>query len=140
PLHRGAGAGARKGLVGGDDGAAAAAAPAVGGAADGGRGAALGSAPRVHLLGLVSDGGVHSSLGHLLALVELARARGAEDVVIHAFTDGRDTLPRAGAGFLAQLDRLAGARVGSVIGRYWAMDRDRRWDRTQRAYDLVVHG
>jgi len=139
-LNLGAGAVVRQDLVRVDDAVAAGAAPGVGLAANEVLRAALGDAPRVHLLGLVSDGGVHSSLGHLLALVELARARGAEDVVIHAFTDGRDTLPRAGAGFLAQLDRLAGARVGSVIGRYWAMDRDRRWDRTQRAYDLVVHG
>ena len=102
--------------------------------------AALGGAERVHLVGLTSDGGVHSSMAHLLALIELARAQGVDDVVVHAFTDGRDTLPHAGAGFLAELDRLAGARVGSVIGRYWAMDRDARWERTQRAYDLLVHG
>ncbi len=114
--------------------------------------AALADARRVHLIGLVSDGGVHSSLEHLLALIALYRARAtrargmpakdaivAEDVIVHAFTDGRDTLPHAGAGFLAQLDATEGARVGSVVGRYWAMDRDRRWDRTQRAYDLLVH-
>jgi 2,3-bisphosphoglycerate-independent phosphoglycerate mutase len=96
---------------------------------------------RVHLLGLVSDGGVHSSLEHLRALVALGDelALGA-DLVVHAFTDGRDTLPHAGAGYLAELDNITGARVGSVIGRYWAMDRDRRWDRTQRAYDMLVHG
>jgi 2,3-bisphosphoglycerate-independent phosphoglycerate mutase len=97
-------------------------------------------AERVHLIGLVSDGGVHSSLEHLRALIALARRRGVEDVVVHAFTDGRDTLPHAGAGYLAELDRDPGARVGSVIGRYWAMDRDSRWERTQRAYDLLVHG
>jgi 2,3-bisphosphoglycerate-independent phosphoglycerate mutase len=113
---------------------------------------------RVHLLGLVSDGGVHSSLEHLRALIELAAEQGVEDLVVHAFTDGRDTLPHAGAGYLAELDGIAGGasvhgtagrasgrpargmRVGSVIGRYWAMDRDRRWDRTQRAYDALVHG
>jgi 2,3-bisphosphoglycerate-independent phosphoglycerate mutase len=94
----------------------------------------------VHLLGLVSDGGVHSSLAHLRALIDLGRTLGAGDVVVHAFTDGRDTLPHAGAGYLAELDRAHGARVGSVIGRYWAMDRDRRWERTQRAYDMLVHG
>jgi 2,3-bisphosphoglycerate-independent phosphoglycerate mutase len=93
----------------------------------------------VHLLGLVSDGGVHSSLGHLRALIDLGRTLGAGDVVVHAFTDGRDTLPHAGARYLAELDRGHGARVGSVIGRYWAMDRDRRWERTQRAYDMLVH-
>jgi 2,3-bisphosphoglycerate-independent phosphoglycerate mutase len=107
--------------------------------------AALEDADRVHLIGLVSDGGVHSSLDHLLALIECARAQPAastgerKDVIVHAFTDGRDTLPHAGAGYLAQLDATDGARLGSVVGRYWAMDRDRRWDRTQRAYDLLVH-
>ena len=95
---------------------------------------------RVHLLGLVSDGGVHSSLEHLLALIGMARGLGVEDLVVHAFTDGRDTLPHAGAGFVSELDRMPGVRLGSVIGRYWAMDRDRRWDRTQRAYDMLVHG
>ncbi|MCW3025376.1 MAG: phosphoglycerate mutase, 2,3-bisphosphoglycerate-independent [Solirubrobacterales bacterium] len=102
--------------------------------------AALTAAGRVHLLGLVSDGGVHSSLQHLRALVELGEALAVEDLVVHAFTDGRDTLPHAGAGYLAAVDGMSAARVGSVIGRYWAMDRDRRWDRTQRAYDLLVHG
>jgi 2,3-bisphosphoglycerate-independent phosphoglycerate mutase len=102
--------------------------------------AAFADSERVHLLGLVSDGGVHSSLEHLLALIEMGRVLGAEDVVVQAFTDGRDTLPHAGAGYLAELDGTPGARVGSVVGRYWAMDRDRRWDRTQRAYDLLVHG
>jgi 2,3-bisphosphoglycerate-independent phosphoglycerate mutase len=97
-------------------------------------------AERVHLIGLVSDGGVHSSLAHLLALIALARERGVRDVVVHAFTDGRDTLPHAGVEYLAELDRTPGARVGSVVGRYWAMDRDRRWDRTQRAYDMLVLG
>jgi len=102
--------------------------------------AALDSAARVHLLGLVSDGGVHSSLAHLKALIALANERGAQEVVVHAFTDGRDTLPHAGAGYLAELDDTPGARVGTVIGRYWAMDRDRRWERTQRAYDMLVLG
>jgi 2,3-bisphosphoglycerate-independent phosphoglycerate mutase len=95
---------------------------------------------RVHLLGLVSDGGVHSSLAHLRALVAIAREQGVEDLVVHAFTDGRDTLPHAGAGYLAELDATDGMRVGSVIGRYWAMDRDSRWERVQRAYDMLVHG
>ena len=95
---------------------------------------------RVHLLGLVSDGGVHSSLAHLRALVAIAREQGVEDLVVHAFTDGRDTLPHAGVGYLAELDATEGMRVGSVVGRYWAMDRDRRWERVQRAYDMLVHG
>jgi 2,3-bisphosphoglycerate-independent phosphoglycerate mutase len=102
--------------------------------------AAFAGAERVHLLGLVSDGGVHSSFDHLLALISLARTLEVEDLVVHAFTDGRDTLPHAGGGFLQKLDATAGVRVGSVIGRYWAMDRDRRWDRTQRAYDMLIHG
>ena len=102
--------------------------------------AALAGAERVHLIGLVSDGGVHSSLDHLRALVRLGGELGVGDLVVHAFTDGRDTLPHSGAGFLAELDAIGGVRVGSVVGRYWAMDRDRRWQRTQRAYDLLVHG
>ena len=102
--------------------------------------AAFAGAERVHLLGLVSDGGVHSSLAHVRALIALGHGLAVRDLVVHAFTDGRDTLPHAGAGYLAELERTAGARVGSVIGRYWAMDRDRRWDRTQRAYDMLVHG
>jgi 2,3-bisphosphoglycerate-independent phosphoglycerate mutase len=103
--------------------------------------AAFTGAPRVHLLGLVSDGGVHSSLEHLRALIALGGelAPGA-DVVLHAFTDGRDTLPHAGASYLAELDATKDVRVGSVVGRYWAMDRDKRWERTQRAYDMLVHG
>jgi 2,3-bisphosphoglycerate-independent phosphoglycerate mutase len=134
-LNLGAGAVVRQDLVRIDDAIAA-----------GGLGesdvlrAAFAGAARVHLLGLVSDGGVHSSLEHLRALIALARERGVEDLVLHAFTDGRDTLPHAGAGYLSDLEREPGARIGSVVGRYWAMDRDRRWDRTQRAYDLLVHG
>jgi 2,3-bisphosphoglycerate-independent phosphoglycerate mutase len=102
--------------------------------------AAFSEAERVHLIGLVSDGGVHSSLDHLRALVGLGHSLAAKDIVVHAFTDGRDTLPHAGAGFLRELERVPAARVGSVVGRYWAMDRDRRWERTQRAYDMLVHG
>jgi 2,3-bisphosphoglycerate-independent phosphoglycerate mutase len=107
-------------------------------------GRALADAERVHLIGLTSDGGVHSGPKHVRALIELAAARGVADLVIHAFTDGRDTLPDSGAAFLEQVERWcadAGAgRVGSVVGRYFAMDRDQRWDRTQQAYDLLVHG
>ena len=97
-------------------------------------------AERLHLIGLVSDGGVHSSDRHLKALIELAAAKGVPDVVVHAFTDGRDTSPKGGAKYLADVEALDGARVGSVIGRYFAMDRDGRWDRIQKAYDLLVHG
>jgi 2,3-bisphosphoglycerate-independent phosphoglycerate mutase len=105
--------------------------------------AAVQDAPRVHLIGLVSDGGVHSGWSHLEALIAMA-AEASDEVVVHAFTDGRDTLPDSGAGFLERVQkwcaRADGARVGSVVGRYWAMDRDQRWERTQKAYDLLVHG
>jgi len=101
---------------------------------------ALSGPGRVHLIGLVSHGGVHSSLTHLLGLVSIAAGLGADDVVVHAFTDGRDTAPHAGIDALRELEEAGGARVGSVTGRYWAMDRDGRWERTQRAYDLLVAG
>jgi 2,3-bisphosphoglycerate-independent phosphoglycerate mutase len=97
--------------------------------------AAFKDAARVHLIGLVSDGGVHSSDRHLKALIELA----GEGAIVHAFTDGRDTSPTGGAKYLADVESW-GARVGSVVGRYFAMDRDKRWDRIQKAYDLLVHG
>jgi 2,3-bisphosphoglycerate-independent phosphoglycerate mutase len=98
------------------------------------------NAERVHLLGLVSAGGVHASMDHLKALVELAAKRGAEDVVIHAFTDGRDTNPDSGAGYVAEVESWGNSRIATVTGRYYAMDRDRRWDRTQLACDAIVHG
>jgi 2,3-bisphosphoglycerate-independent phosphoglycerate mutase len=99
-------------------------------------------ADRLHVLGLVSAGGVHASMDHLRALIELAGREQVPDVVIHAFTDGRDTLPDSGAGYLAEVEAAlpAQARVASVIGRYYAMDRDKRWERTQLAYDAIVTG
>ena len=97
-----------------------------------------------HLIGLVSDGGVHSGLEHLQGLIELGGSLQVPDLVLHAFTDGRDTLPTSGAGFLDTVEgwmqRAGAGRVGTVVGRYYAMDRDRRWDRLQLAYDLLVHG
>jgi 2,3-bisphosphoglycerate-independent phosphoglycerate mutase len=96
---------------------------------------------RLHLLGLVSDGGVHSGWEHLEATIEMAAAEGVPDVVFHAFTDGRDTLPTSGRGYVAELEawlRQAG-RVGTVSGRYYAMDRDRHWERIKLAYDAIVH-
>ncbi len=103
---------------------------------------AFSDAERVHLIGLVSDGGVHSGFKHLEALVRLAASLEVADLVLHAFTDGRDTLPESGAGYLETvqgwMDDAGAGRIGSVVGRYWAMDRDRRWDRIQRAYDLLV--
>jgi 2,3-bisphosphoglycerate-independent phosphoglycerate mutase len=99
---------------------------------------------RVHVIGLVSDGGVHSSLDHLRALIALAAQMEVPDLVVHAFTDGRDTLPHSGAGYLEQVETWMGesgaGRIGSVIGRYYAMDRDKRWDRVKLAYDMLVHG
>jgi 2,3-bisphosphoglycerate-independent phosphoglycerate mutase len=97
---------------------------------------------RLHVLGLVSDGGVHSSLDHLEALLRLAEAENVPDVVIHAFADGRDTLPQSGIDQIARVQTAlpANARFGSVTGRYFAMDRDRRWDRVKLAYDAIVHG
>ena len=97
-------------------------------------------AERLHLLGLVSAGGVHASMGHLKALIELAGRAEVPDVVIHAFTDGRDTNPDSGAGYLAEVEGWGGARIATVTGRYYAMDRDRRFDRTQLAYDAIVNG
>ena len=97
-------------------------------------------AERLHLLGLVSDGGVHASMEHLRALVELARREEVPDVVIHAFTDGRDTSPTSGAGFVADVEGWEGCRIATVGGRYYAMDRDNRWERTQLALDAIVNG
>src|SRR5947199_6345121 len=95
---------------------------------------------RLHFLGLVSDGGVHSHYEHLIALANAAHAAGVADIFVHAFTDGRDTSPTAGAEFLkACADGLtnSGAKIVTVIGRYFAMDRDRRWDRTKKAWDAI---
>ncbi len=96
---------------------------------------------RLHLFGLVSDGGVHSGWEHLEACVELVSQEGVPDLVFHAFTDGRDTLPHGGKGYLDELERWlrAAGRVGTVSGRYYAMDRDTRWERTKLAYDAIAH-
>jgi 2,3-bisphosphoglycerate-independent phosphoglycerate mutase len=98
---------------------------------------------RLHLIGLVSHGGVHASERHLKALIDLAASEGVADIVLHAFTDGRDTLPTSGTEYVAEAEGWlseAGGRIGSVTGRYFAMDRDKRWDRTKLAYDAIVHG
>jgi 2,3-bisphosphoglycerate-independent phosphoglycerate mutase len=99
---------------------------------------------RVHVIGLVSEGGVHSSMDHLRALIELGASLEVPDLVVHAFTDGRDTAPKSGAGYLETVTRWMGesgrGRIGSVVGRYYAMDRDKRWDRVKLAYDMLVHG
>jgi 2,3-bisphosphoglycerate-independent phosphoglycerate mutase len=106
--------------------------------------AAMDGFERVHLIGLVSDGGVHSGWKHLEALIALAGERKVPDVVVHAFTDGRDTSPTGGEGYLEQVQRwcdaAGNARIGSVVGRYYAMDRDKRAERTQAALDLLLDG
>jgi 2,3-bisphosphoglycerate-independent phosphoglycerate mutase len=98
---------------------------------------------RLHLLGLVSDGGVHSHYSHMIALANAAREAGVTVIFVHAFTDGRDTSPTGGAGFLRTCENeleKSGAKIVTVIGRYFAMDRDRRWDRTKKAWDAIVLG
>ena len=98
---------------------------------------------RIHFLGLISDGGVHSHQDHLVALCDAARAAGVEDIMVHAITDGRDTSPKGGAAYVAKLERdllPSGARIATVIGRYFAMDRDKRWERNKLAWDAIVLG
>jgi 2,3-bisphosphoglycerate-independent phosphoglycerate mutase len=98
---------------------------------------------RLHFLGLVSDGGVHSHLDHLVALATAAQAAGVQDILVHAFMDGRDTSPTGGIGYLEKLQTElmpTGAHIASVIGRYYAMDRDKRWERTKLAWDAIVLG
>ncbi|SHL84933.1 phosphoglycerate mutase [Chitinophaga jiangningensis] len=97
----------------------------------------------LHLIGLVSDGGVHSHISHLKALTDIAKANGVEKVFIHAFTDGRDTDPKSGLGYLEDLSahlKISVGQIASVTGRYYAMDRDKRWERVQLAYDALVNG
>lgn len=98
----------------------------------------------VHILGLLSDGGVHSHQDHLVAMAELAAKRGAEKIYLHAFLDGRDTPPKSAQHSIelmqATFTRLGKGRVASLIGRYFAMDRDNRWDRVEQAYSLIVDG
>ena len=97
----------------------------------------------VHFLGLVSDGGVHSHIDHLKGLVDATQTFGLEKVFIHAFTDGRDVDPKSGAYFISSLEnhiKDTTVKLASVVGRYYAMDRDRRWERVKLAYDLIVNG
>ncbi len=97
----------------------------------------------VHLLGLVSDGGVHSSLEHLFKLCDISKEYGITNTFIHCFMDGRDTDPKSGKGFIEQLDahtKKSAGTIASIIGRYYAMDRDKRWERVKEAYDLLVNG
>ncbi|MCQ4258043.1 2,3-bisphosphoglycerate-independent phosphoglycerate mutase [Stutzerimonas stutzeri] len=105
---------------------------------------AAGAGKAVHILGLLSDGGVHSHQDHLVAMAELAAKRGAEKIYLHAFLDGRDTPPKSAQHSIelmqATFTRLGKGRVASLIGRYFAMDRDNRWDRVEQAYSLIVDG
>jgi len=98
---------------------------------------------KIHFLGLVSDGGVHSSLDHLLKLIDIAKEYGVSDAYVHCFMDGRDTDPKSGKGFietLQQYTQKTTGKIASIIGRYYAMDRDKRWERVRESYDLLVKG
>ncbi|RYY19062.1 MAG: 2,3-bisphosphoglycerate-independent phosphoglycerate mutase, partial [Cytophagaceae bacterium] len=96
-----------------------------------------------HLIGLLSDGGVHSHIDHVKALCTIAHEAGVHKVFVHAFTDGRDTDPKSGVHYVNELEQHAertGAKIASIVGRYYAMDRDQRWERVKVAYDLLVNG
>ena len=98
---------------------------------------------KLHLMGLTSTGGVHSSLAHLFKLIEIGKEYNLKDVYVHCFMDGRDTDPKSGAGFIADIQKVCdanGAHVASIVGRFYAMDRDNRWNRVKEAYDLLVEG
>jgi len=98
---------------------------------------------KLHLMGLASDAGVHSRLEHLFGCVGLAAMRGLKSVFVHCFTDGRDTPPNSGVHFVAQIEdelRRIGGQIATVCGRYWAMDRDNRWERTEKAYRMLAYG
>jgi len=101
------------------------------------------SGKSLHFMGLMSDGGVHSSMEHLFAFLTLAKEQGIENIFVHAFMDGRDTDPKSGKGYIEQLQghlSKSGGKIASIIGRYYAMDRDKRWERVKIAYDLLVRG
>ena len=99
---------------------------------------------RLHLLGLLSDGGVHSHINHLFGILDMCKEKNIKDIYIHIFTDGRDTLPNSGIDFVKQLqqklDKLEFGKIASISGRYYAMDRDNNWDRIRKCYDVVVNG
>jgi len=98
---------------------------------------------KVHFLGLLSDGGVHSHIDHLKGLLSTARQQGVKNMYVHAFTDGRDVDPRSGAGYIQSIQqhlKVTGGKLASIVGRYYAMDRDKRWERVKEAYDLLIYG
>ncbi|HMW66050.1 MAG TPA: 2,3-bisphosphoglycerate-independent phosphoglycerate mutase, partial [Chitinophagaceae bacterium] len=97
----------------------------------------------LHLIGLVSNGGVHSHINHLKSILDVCKHEGLKNVFIHAFTDGRDCDPKSGLGFIKDLAahlKLSGGKIASICGRYFAMDRDKRWERIKKAYDALVNG
>ncbi len=101
------------------------------------------SGKKLHLMGLTSDGGVHSSLDHLFKLMEISKLYGLQNTYVHCFMDGRDTDPKSGAGFIKQVEDACtetGVHIASIVGRFYAMDRDKRWNRIKDAYDLLVEG
>jgi len=98
---------------------------------------------KIHILGLVSDGGVHSSMEHLFKLTDISKIYGIDKTFVHCFMDGRDTDPRSGAGFIRELEvhlKQSAGQIASIVGRYYAMDRDKRWERVKEAYDLLIKG
>ena len=98
---------------------------------------------KLHLMGLTSTGGVHSSLDHLFKLIEIGKEYNLKDVYVHCFMDGRDTDPKSGKGFIENVEKVCnanGAHIASIVGRFYAMDRDKRWNRVKEAYDLLVEG
>ncbi len=98
---------------------------------------------KLHLMGLVSDGGIHSHISHLEAILAVCKSQNFNDIFIHAFTDGRDTDPQSGLSFISRLQQnlfVNGGKIASITGRYYAMDRDKRWERIKIAYDALVHG
>ena len=114
--------------------------PALVAAMDG----AIANGKQLHLWGLLSDGGVHSHIEHLFALLKMAKERGVKQTYVHCFMDGRDVSPTSGAGFVQQVAdkcrEIGAGKIATVMGRYYAMDRDKRWDRVEQAYDAMVYG
>lgn len=104
---------------------------------------AMANGKKVHLLGLVSNGGVHSAMDHLFGFCDVAKAKGFDQLFIHAFTDGRDTDPRSGLGFISEVEKYlktSAGKLATICGRYYAMDRDKRWERIKLAYDMLIFG
>ena len=98
---------------------------------------------KIHLIGLISDGGVHSSDKHVYKLCDIAKDMGVDDIYIHALTDGRDTDPKSGLGYIENLQnhlKNSAGKIASICGRYYTMDRDKRWERVKAGYDLLVNG